>query len=263
MPLAWFEFVAAADYVVPCASKGNMPETLEQLNERAKGYYFTSQQTALDDRLRERLIRRCLRDIKGGAVLEFGFVDGQWTDPLLALGCTVVSVEGALNNVEFGRKKYSGNPAVTFVHSTFEAFDTAQKFDWIIMGGMLKHLEDPISFLEKSRGWLGPGGRLIATTPNPKSLHRRVGVKMGLLPDLETLTPTDHQVGNLRHYDLQSFKSLLSAGGYDVTTIATAILKPASSDLMEGWSDKLLDGLDALADELPDYGWAIYAIAKL
>jgi 2-polyprenyl-3-methyl-5-hydroxy-6-metoxy-1,4-benzoquinol methylase len=240
-----------------------MPETLEQLNERAKSYYFTSQQTALDDRLRERLIKRCLKDIKGSAVLEFGFVDGQWTDRLLALGCTVASVEGALNNVEFGRKKYSNNPSVTFIHSTFEDFDTDQKFDWIIMGGMLKHLKDPVSFLKKSHAWLSPGGRLIATTPNPKSLHRRVGVKMGILPDLETLTPTDHQVGNLRHYDLQSFESLIVEGGYTVTTIATAIIKPVSSELMEGWSDNLLDALDRIADEIPDYGWSIYAIARL
>jgi SAM-dependent methyltransferase len=243
-----------------CAEGSSVAKSLEELNNTAKGYYFTSRQTVLDDRLRDRLIKRCLKDVKGGEVLEFGFVDGQWTDPLLARGCTVTSVEGALNNLEFGRRKYAENLSVAFVHSSFEEFDTDRKFDWIIMGGMLKHLEDPVSFLNKSHRWLKPGGRLIATTPNPKSLHRRVGVEMGLLPDLESLTPTDLQVGNLRHYDLQSFEALIADGGYAVSTIATAMLKPASSDLMESWSDQLLDGLDGMADELPDYGWSIYAI---
>jgi SAM-dependent methyltransferase len=239
-----------------------MPRSLDELNDSAKGYYFTHRQTALDDRLRDRLISRCLKHVEGGAVQEFGFVDGQWTDRLLALGCTVTSVEGALNNVEFGRRKYATNPSIALVHDTFEKFDTDQKFDWVIMGGMLKHLENPVSLLRKSHGWLKPDGRLIATTPNQKSLHRRVGAKMGLLPDLESLTPTDLQVGNLRHYDLQSFEALIRKGGYAVTTIATAVVKPVSSDLMEGWSDDLLDGLDRMADDLPDHGWSIYAIAS-
>jgi 2-polyprenyl-3-methyl-5-hydroxy-6-metoxy-1,4-benzoquinol methylase len=65
------------------------------------------------------------------------------------------------------------------VYSTFETFEPGRKFDCIHMGGMLKHLDDPVALLRRSREWLSPKGRLIATTPNARSLHRRVGVYMG------------------------------------------------------------------------------------
>jgi len=87
-------------------------------------------------------------------------------------------------------------------------------------------------------------------------------VAMGLLNSLDALSPTDIKVGNLRHYDRASFRALLVAAGYVVETLGTAILKPVSSDRMSNWPDDLLDALDKIADELPDYGWYIYALAR-
>jgi SAM-dependent methyltransferase len=240
-----------------------MGKTLEQIDAAAQHYYFTPLHTGIDNRCRERMIARCLPAVRpGGRVLELGFIDGQWTDHFLRLGCRVTAVEGAMRNVEFGRSKYAGNGMVKIVHSTFESYDPADRFDTILMGGMLKHLEQPAVFLRRSRTWLDRGGRLIATTPNPKSLHRRVGMAMGLLGALDALSPTDVKVGNLRHYDLAGFRALLVSGGYVVDTIASSILKPVSSDRMSDWPDDLLDALDRMADELPDYGWYIYALAQ-
>lgn len=244
-----------------CRTERLMGKTLDQLDAAAQSYYFTAHQTGIDNRCRDRMIRRCLSHVDSGSVLELGFMDGQWTDHFLRLGCSVTAVEGARRNFEFGRTKYARNPAVELIHSTFEAYEPSKQFDTILMGGMLKHLDDPISLLSRSRDWLRPCGRLIATTPNAKSLHRRLGLHMGLLDSIDALSGTDRKVGNLRHYDLQSFRDLLTAGGYDVATIGTAILKPVSSDLMMDWPDDLLDALDKIADEIPDYGWYIYAIA--
>jgi hypothetical protein len=83
---------------------------------------------------------------------------------------------------------------------------------------------------------------------------------MGLLEDLSALSETDIKVGNLRHYDLDSFRALLTEGGFEITELATAILKPVSSQLMADWPDELLDALDRVASEIPDFGWYIYAI---
>ncbi len=85
---------------------------------------------------------------------------------------------------------------------------------------------------------------------------------MHLLEDLSALSETDVKVGNLRHYDLDSFRALLTRGGYDIVELATAILKPVSSPLMADWPDELLDALDRVATEIPDFGWYIYAIAR-
>lgn len=239
-----------------------MAKTLDELDAAASNYYFSQQQMGIDNRCRERMIDRCLRHLPPGDVLELGFMDGQWTDRFLTLGCRVTIVEGAKKNMEYGRGKYAGRDDVAVVHSTFETFEPGGKFDCIHMGGMLKHLEDPVALLRRSREWLNPGGQLIATTPNARSLHRRVGVYMGLLADLSGLSKTDQQVGNLRHYDLDSFRALLTTGGYSVEEIATAGVKPVSSDRMEDWPDTLLDALDKIATEIPDYGWYIYALSR-
>jgi 2-polyprenyl-3-methyl-5-hydroxy-6-metoxy-1,4-benzoquinol methylase len=233
------------------------------INKAAESYYFTSQQIGIDNRCRERMIRRCIAHVVPGDVLELGFMDGQWTDHFLAKGCRVTAVEGAERNFKFGQDKYRGLRGVTMVHSTFENFTPTQRYDLIHMGGVLKHLDDPAALLRRSIDWLEPKGTLIATTPNARSLHRRVGVHMGALKDLSSLSETDRSVGNLRHYDMDSFRSLLHEGGYEPVELATAVLKPLSSAQMTDFSDELLDALDKMADEIPDYGWYIYAVCKL
>jgi 2-polyprenyl-3-methyl-5-hydroxy-6-metoxy-1,4-benzoquinol methylase len=234
----------------------------QDLDRAAEHYYFTPQQTGIDNRCRERMIRRCLKHLAPGHVLELGFMDGQWTEHFLAAGCRVTVVEGATRKVEYGRQKYADEPRVSLVHERFETYEPVDRFDCIHMGGMLKHMEDPVALLRRARGWLAPGGMLIATTPNGRSLHRRVGIYMSLLEDLSALSETDVKVGNLRHYDLDSFRALLTRGGFEIIELATAVLKPVSSQLMADWPDDLLDALDRVASEIPDYGWYIYAIGR-
>ena len=150
--------------------------TLADVEKASEHYYFTPQQTGIDNRCRERMIRRCLGYVTPGSeILELGFMDGQWTDYFLAKDCRVTVVEGAAQNVDYGRKKYNDDKRVQMIHSLFDDFVPHQKFDLIHMGGMLKHLDDPASLLRRASGWLKPGGLLVATTPNARSFHRRVG----------------------------------------------------------------------------------------
>ena len=240
-----------------------MEKTSQKVLEGAsREYYFSEQQTGIDNRFRERMIRRCLRYLKGPEVLELGFMDGQWTDHFLVCGCNVTIVEGASRMVKFAQQKYSGDKRVMAIHGLFEDYEPSQSFDTILMGGMLKHLPEPAALLKKSLSWLNPGGILIATTPNPRSMHRRVGTFMGILKSPEELTETDRAVANLRHYDRYAFRSLLESNGYRVIELRTSMLKVVSGDKMQDWDDKLLDALDLVAEEIEDYGWYIYAICE-
>jgi SAM-dependent methyltransferase len=243
--------------------KGQSMRTLSDINAAAEHYYFTAQQTGIDNRCRERVIRRCLPHVtRGSHVLELGFMDGQWTDRFLERDCRVTVVEGATRNVEYGRKKYNANSRVSLTNSLFDEFVPSGQFDVVHMGGVLKHLENPTALLTRVRGWIKPNGLLIATTPNARSLHRRLGVHMRMLDDLGALSETDKKVGNLRHYDLEAFRELIVSCGYEIIEIATSILKPVSSDRMGDWPDDLLDALDHIATEIPDYGWYIYSISR-
>jgi 2-polyprenyl-3-methyl-5-hydroxy-6-metoxy-1,4-benzoquinol methylase len=235
----------------------------EELDLASSHYYFTKQQVGIDNRCREFMIARCLPFVRTGPVLELGFMDGQWTEHFLRLGCNVTVVEGARRNVEFGMKRYAGDARVAFVHSLFEDYEPDCKFQTVHVGGVLKHLPDPDALLRRIRGWMTDDSVLITTTPNARSLHRRIGVHMGLLEDLDALSETDAKVGNLRHYDLDSFRALLEGAGYRIRELRCAMLKPLSSSQMEDWDDGVLAALDRVADEIPDYGWYIYAICAL
>src|SRR6516164_9409719 len=110
--------------------KGPSMRTLSDINAAAEHYYFTAQQTGIDNRCRERMIRRCLPYVgRGSHVLELGFMDGQWTDRFLERDCRVTVVEGATRNVECGRKKYNANSRVIMIHSLFDEFVSSEQFD--------------------------------------------------------------------------------------------------------------------------------------
>jgi 2-polyprenyl-3-methyl-5-hydroxy-6-metoxy-1,4-benzoquinol methylase len=48
-----------------------------------------------------------------------------------------------------------------------ETMDLDQKFDVIVAGEVIEHLENPGAFLRNLREHLAPGGHLVITTPNP------------------------------------------------------------------------------------------------
>ena len=52
-------------------------------------------------------------------------------------------------------------------------FDT-DGFDAVTMSHVIEHVPDPVAFLDKCRRVLRPGGRLVLSTPNVRSLgHKR------------------------------------------------------------------------------------------
>ncbi len=55
--------------------------------------------------------------------------------------------------------------SIEFIHSDLFKFDTPTKFDFITMGEVLEHVEDPHRMLEHLKSLLAPGGRIFLTTP--------------------------------------------------------------------------------------------------
>jgi 2-polyprenyl-3-methyl-5-hydroxy-6-metoxy-1,4-benzoquinol methylase len=53
------------------------------------------------------------------------------------------------------------------IHGDAQAFDLGRKFDVIVAGDLMEHLEDFGGFLDSCKRHLNPGGAIIVSTPNP------------------------------------------------------------------------------------------------
>jgi trans-aconitate methyltransferase len=232
------------------------------VEKTSRVYYHSEQQRGIDNRMKRFILERCIRHIKGPAVLELGYVDGLWTDALLAKGFQVDVVEGAARHVQHARKRYGRSAAVRVFHALFQEFRPDRRYDTIVAGDMIRYLPEPDSFLRRVRTWLAADARLVVTVPNGRSMHRRIGTLMGFEAAPQELNRQDRAVGNLRTYDQYEFRQLLVDSGYDIDELRGCFLKPLSSAQMESWSDELLRAFLLLGDELEEYCWFFYAVCR-
>jgi trans-aconitate methyltransferase len=227
------------------------------------GYYYSDQQQGIDRRTKELVIGRCGPFLRGPAVLDLGFVDGCWTDKVLAQGWSSDIVEGNPRHIQVAQDRYGGQAGVTIHHAQFEAFQPQRRYDTIIAGDILRYIADPVPFLHRLGGWLEPQGRLVVTVPNSRSLHRRVGALMGQIPHPEAANARDIQVGNLRGYDRYQLRHELLAAGLGIVELRGCFLKPLSSLQISDWSDEMLSAFLDIGDELEDYAWFLYAVCQM
>lgn len=241
-------------------------ERAEQLREEveraASHYYHTPLQLGIDRRTKAFVIERCRGHVRGPRVLELGYVDGQWTDDLVAAGYQVDVVEGAARHVKHARERFSDSSTVRVFHSLFQSFTPDRSYDTVIAGDMLRYLDEPEEFLSRCRDWLNPNGRLIVTLPNSRSLHRRVGAFMQMEPTPTVANQRDLEVGNRRSYDRYELRALLMRAGLEVSEVRGCFLKPLSSAQMAEWDDTMLRAFLSVGEELEDYCWFLYAVAQ-
>lgn len=152
---------------------------------------------------------------------------------------TVVEGSGALT--EDFRKIAPEN--VTAVHSLFEAFTPARPLDVAIATHVLEHVENPVAVMKQAWQWLKVGGTAFVTVPHCGSLHRRIGVKMGLLPATNALNQQDITVGHRRVYSIPEFSADLRAAGFTIEKLGGFMIKLVSQAQMKGWPRELLDGI--------------------
>lgn len=234
----------------------------DEVERASRHYYYSAAQLGIDARTKALVMERCLPWVRGPRVLELGFVEGAWTDALLRLDFRVDVIEGASRHVDFGRRKYEAETRVRIFHALFQEFETTEQYDTVLAADMLRYLPDAEAFLKQVQRWLAPGGRLVVTIPNRRSLHRRIGVAQGFEPSLDEPNARDREVGNRRSYDRYELRRLLLDSGYEVEILRGAFLKPLSSAQMEQWSDELLRALLEVGDELEDYAWFLWAAAR-
>lgn len=158
------------------------------------------------------------------------------------------------------REKYPDSRAEV-VESYFESFQTDERFDVVVFGYILEHVDDPVRVLRHFRQFLDPGGRMFATVPNAEVLNRRLGHLAGMLPNIMELSDHDHLLGHKRYYTLDSFQADLEEAGFRVRRMEGIYLKPLTTRQMQSLEldSRIINALCEIAIDYPELSCGMLA----
>ena len=177
-------------------------------------------------------IMKHLQGVDAKSLLELGIGHG-FTTRLFNQGFERhVVVEGSPVVIEQFRENNS-DLDVEMVEGYFESFSTEERFDVILMGFVLEHVDDPALIIERFKQFLAPGGRLFVAVPNAKSLNRRLGLEMGMIDDIYDLNENDHALGHQRQFCRDTLKNLLRSSAFDISWEEGIYLKPLPLGYMQ------------------------------
>lgn len=199
------------------------------------------------------------KHMRPDSVLELGAAVGVMTELLLKKHSDVTVVEGAPRFCEILRQKF---PTIEVVNALFEDFSPHRTYENIIVGHVLEHVEEPVAILRKIRDWLSPAGRVLAASPNVRSLHRQAAVIMGLLREEGELNESDLKQGHRRVYDHESFRADFLAAGLKIEIFGGYWMKPLSNSQIEAyWTEEMIAAFMLLGERYPDIAAEIYVVA--
>jgi 2-polyprenyl-3-methyl-5-hydroxy-6-metoxy-1,4-benzoquinol methylase len=222
--------------------------------------WYLEQQLDFDKRLIEFRYRTLKPHLRGPLGLELGSAEGQMTRLLVADFEHLTVVDGAKELLD----AIPAFPNVTKVHSLFETFEPIERFQTVVVEHILEHVDDPQLILRRARNWLAREGRLLAGVPNANSIHRRIGVKMGLLAKTTDLTPRDLALDHRRVYTPESFRAELVAADWRVVEFGGVFFKPLSNQqIQDHWSEELKEAFFELGKEFPLHAADIYAVCEV
>jgi 2-polyprenyl-3-methyl-5-hydroxy-6-metoxy-1,4-benzoquinol methylase len=212
------------------------------------------------------LIRRRYEKLKtffvGDSCLELGPAEGEGTGYLLDHFSQVVAVDGSQTALEAVNNRYSSDN-LRVVNSFFENLNLGnEKFTTIILAHILEHVDSPAIVLKEAAKYLADDGVMIIDVPNGNSLHRQVGVKMGLLKYNTELNEADLSIGHQRVYVPEIFKKDILDSGLEISQFGGMFVKVLSNSQTEKVFDAdQLEALFTVGEDNPEIAAEIYIIA--
>lgn len=232
-------------------STADRPLSAADLDAFADAYYLNGAvaDVPIEELGQRRSVHRTIDALHGaGRVLELGYGTGLMTGELLGRGVPIEVVEGSPKLCAAARERH---PGLVVHEALFETFAPEQPYDAVLALHIAEHVDDPVTLFRQVHRWLRPGGAVVAVVPNARSLHRRLAVRMGLQPALDTLSARDELVGHQRVYDLLGLAEDLTAAGFAVEERFGYQVKTVPNAMMRDWPDTLHAALVDVSPELP------------
>lgn len=151
------------------------------------------------------------------------------------------------------------------IHETyFENFETDEKFDLIVMGFILEHVDNPVEIMKYYKQFLTPNGRMFLSVPNAEVMNRKLGELSGLLEDVTELSENDILLGHQRFYTIKTFIKDIELSGLEVVNIEGIYLKPFTTKQMLSLNldESILNSLCQLGINYPELSCGILAEVK-
>jgi 2-polyprenyl-3-methyl-5-hydroxy-6-metoxy-1,4-benzoquinol methylase len=161
------------------------------------------------------------------------------------------------------RKKFPDCEA-QIIETFFEDYKTEEKFDVIVLGFILEHVDNPSEILVYYKKFLAPEGKMFVTVPNAEVLNRKLGYIAGLLPDMQDLSEHDRLCGHKRYYTVASLTEEVRSSGYEIEHMEGIYLKPFTTRQMISlnFDKKILDALCKVGMDYPELCCGILAELK-
>ena len=174
---------------------------------------------AMDASAREDLAARVPRGAR--AVLDVGCSRGATAEALRERGVQrIVGIEPDVEDAAAARLRYDE----VLASRLEDAGELRERFDAILFGDVLEHLEDPSDALIRVRPWLATGGVVIASVPNVGHWS----IIDDLLRGRFDYVPYSLLSGtHVRFFTRRTLEDLFEASGYRVTSIETTTVPPS------------------------------------
>jgi SAM-dependent methyltransferase len=195
-------------------------------------------------------------------ILEVGIGSGDITLMLLQQFLHIVSVDPDEENINLvvTRIKKLNLRSPRFVISKIEDADLGTEiFDKIILFGILEHLADPPKVLNKLALHLNKSGRIYIVVNLANSIHRLLGVKIGLIKNVDELSESDIVLGHYRIYNVELLKEHIKLANLKMVYELPFYLKPLPTRYMNNFPLSIHEGLDLLGRELKEFASYFYA----
>jgi len=196
-------------------------------------------------------------------VLEIGLGNGFTTGLLSKYFKQVIAVDISEDVIESVKKNLIDRKNIVYIKSSIDSLDIKYRIHNFYLGHILEHLQFPVRSLRNLRKVLNVNSMGYISVPNGNSIHRQIGMIMGLLDSTDTLNENDIKVGQKRLYTLKKLKNHIRKAGFDIFKIGGCFLKTMTySQIDNFFSEELIKGFIKIADKYPEISGDIYAIVK-